>query len=139
MTVTLNFKEGLIEAIKTAGQMIIDNAEDIAGKTEHMSHVNISVDFDPEMRCVPEVTIARSHLPTLDKLEHILDTFTGKKENSDKTGQWYYTYDVHLNMTEIMCSECKTTKKYTGHLTHENFDMSECPDCGAKMEVSHEH
>lgn len=129
-----NFKEGLIEAIKVAGQMIIDNAEDIAGKTEYMSNLNILVDFDPEMQSIPELTITRSHLPSRENLEHIFDTFKGKKANSDKTGEWYFTYDAFSNMTYVMCSECRTKNKYAGHITHETFDKFECPDCGAKME-----
>lgn len=76
-----NFKEGLIEAIKTAGQMIIDSADDIAGKTEYMSNLQISVTFDPEMSSIPELTIIRSHLPTQEKLTYLLDVFAGKKEN----------------------------------------------------------
>lgn len=78
-----NFKEGLVEAIKVAGQMIIDNADDIAGKTEYMSNLNILVTFDPEMNSVPELTITRSHLPNREKLEHILDVFSGNKNNND--------------------------------------------------------
>ena len=77
---TKNFKEGLIEAIKVAGQMIIDNAEDIAGKTEFMSYLDISVNFDPEMNSIPELNIYRSHLPTHEQLNHILDTFEGRNK-----------------------------------------------------------
>ena len=76
---TEHFKEGLIDAIKTAGQMIIDNAEDIAGKTENMSKLNILVDFDHEFNYFPEMTITRSHLPSQEKLHHIFDTFKGKE------------------------------------------------------------
>ena len=79
-----NFKEGLIEAIKVAGQMIIDNAEDIAGKTEYMSYLDISVNFDPENGSIPELAIYRTHVPTYEQLDHINDAFRGKhKEKKD--------------------------------------------------------
>lgn len=74
---TKNFKEGLIESIKIGGQMIIDNAEDIAGKTEYMSKLEISLDFDPEFNLIPEMTIIRSHYPSEEKVTHILDVFEG--------------------------------------------------------------
>ena len=86
-----NFKAGLIEAIKVAGQMMIDNADDIAGKTEFMSNLNITVTFDPEMNSVPELTIIRSHLPDKEKLEHILDAFDGKNDTSN-------TYDFETGV-----------------------------------------
>lgn len=79
-----NFKEYLIESIKTAGQMIIENAEDIAGKTVHMSKLTITADFDPEMASIPEITITRSHLPDYKKLDHLCDVrLNGKKEDAD--------------------------------------------------------
>lgn len=70
---TKNFKEGLIEAIKVAGQMIIDNAEDIAGKTENMSYLDICVNFDPENGSIPELSIYRSHVPTWKQVERIFE------------------------------------------------------------------
>lgn len=78
-----NFKQGLIEAIKISGQMIIDNAEDIAGKTEYMTDLNISIDFDSSMRNIPEMTITRSHFPESEKIKHILDVYDNRKEQND--------------------------------------------------------
>lgn len=78
---TDNFREGLIEAIKVAGQMIIDNAEDIAGNTEKMSYLDISVNFDPEKGSIPELTICRSHVPSYEQLNHIVNTFKGEKKD----------------------------------------------------------
>ena len=40
-----NFKAYLIESIKVAGQMMIDMAEDIAGCSDHISGLNVSIDF----------------------------------------------------------------------------------------------
>lgn len=132
MDVGLNFKEGLIEAIKVAGQMIIDSAEDIAGKTEHMSHLNISVDFDPEMRSIPEMTISRSHLPKIEKIEHILDTFTRKKEKPDialvvcrDCGRIMKDYPdlkfYTLPDNNYLCKDCnkKTSEPVTGEVRYE--------------------
>lgn len=117
---TENFKEGLIEAIKVAGQMIIDNAEDIAGKTEYISRLGISVDFDPEMQSVPELTITRSHLPSRENLEHILDVFAGKKENVD--------------LSAVYCRDCGRFIKNHPDLKFYILpdDKYICKDCKAK-------
>ena len=74
-----NYKAALVESIKVAGQMIIDMAEDIAGQSDYISGLNISADFDPDLRNIPEITITRSHLPDQEKLEHILDCYNDKK------------------------------------------------------------
>lgn len=79
-----NFKAGLIESIKVAGQMIVDMAEDIAGKSDHISGLNVSVYFDPEFGSIPEITITRSHLPSREKLEYPCDVYDGKKEYNNK-------------------------------------------------------
>ena len=75
-----DFKAGLIAGIKVAGQMLIDNAEDFAGKTERMSGLDISINFDPEFRYLPEVTVSRTHLPKVEQLEFIFDEFDGKEK-----------------------------------------------------------
>lgn len=74
-----NYKAALVESIKVAGQMIINMAEDIAGQSDYISGLNISADFDPDLRNIPEITITRSHLPDREKLEQILDCYDGKK------------------------------------------------------------
>ena len=74
-----NYKAALVESIKVAGQMIIDMAEDIAGQSDYISGLNISADFDPDLRNIPEITITRSHLPDREKLEQIFDCYDGKK------------------------------------------------------------
>lgn len=79
-----NFKAGLIESIKVAGQMIVNMAEDIAGKSDHISGLNVSVDFDPEFRNIPKITITRSHVPSTEKLEYLLDVYDGKKEYNNE-------------------------------------------------------
>lgn len=79
-----NLKAGLIESIKVAGQMIVDMAEDIAGKSDYISGLNVSVCFDPEFRSIPEITITRSHLPSREKLEYLYDVYDGKKEYNNE-------------------------------------------------------
>ena len=77
--VRCDFKERLIEAIKVAGEMLIENAEDIAGKTPHMYELNISINFPLDRTIAPEVTITRSHYPPRDKLERILGVYERKE------------------------------------------------------------
>ena len=79
-----NFKAGLIESIKVAGQMIIDMAEDIAGKSDYISGLNVSVDFDPEFRSIPKITITRSHFPSREKLEYLLDVYDEEKKYNNE-------------------------------------------------------
>lgn len=83
--VRCDFKERLIEAIKVAGEMLIENAEDIAGKTPYMYDLNISIDFPQESAIAPEVTITRSHYPPLDKLERILGVYERKEMLNEST------------------------------------------------------
>jgi hypothetical protein len=136
-----NFKEGLIEAIKVAGQMIIDNAEDIAGKTEFMSYLDISVNFDPENGSIPELNIYRTHLPTHEQLEHINKAFNTQPEledrvqATDKIGTWYATFDPKFHTTTVQCSVCGQESTYVGdaQLVLKLNCADECPDCKAKM------
>ena len=73
-----NFKAYLIESIKVAGQMMIDMAEDIAGCSDHISGLNVSIDFDPYMKIVPELSITRSHLPDYKQMERLMAIYDGK-------------------------------------------------------------
>lgn len=75
-----DFKGGLIQCIKTAGEMLIENAEDIAGETEYMSGLSISINFDQEMKCIPEITIHRTHVPDNEKLNAIFEAFYRKND-----------------------------------------------------------
>ena len=75
-----NFKQGLIESIKVAGQMLIDKAEDIVGEGELISNLNVSIDFDQVMESIPELIITRSHVPSREKLEYLLDIYHGREK-----------------------------------------------------------
>ena len=69
----------LIESIKIGAQMMYDMAEDIAGKSDFISDLTVIIEFDPEMRSVPKLTIKRSHFPKQDQVEHLLDIWQKTK------------------------------------------------------------
>lgn len=83
-----DYRSYLVECVKAAGQMIIDMADDIVGKTDAMTNLALEVSFDQENRSIPEITITRMHLPDHETLDHLLDIRIEKlkKENNyDKT------------------------------------------------------
>lgn len=67
------YRKYLAESIKIGAQMMHDMAEDIAGKSDRVSRLTVTIDFDPEMMSIPELTIKRSHLPTEEQLNRLLD------------------------------------------------------------------
>ena len=79
-----DYRSYLVECVKAAGQMIIDMADDIVGKTDAMTNLALEVSFDQEMRNIPEITITRMHLPDHETLDHLLDIHVEKlkKENN---------------------------------------------------------
>ena len=82
-----DFKKDLAECIRVGGQMMIDNAEDIVGKMDFMTSLEISFTFDREYKYVPEMTIKRSHIPELDKIDKILSTFYPVEKNDIPSGE----------------------------------------------------
>lgn len=80
-----DYRSYLVECVKTAGNMIIDMADDIVGKTDAITNIAIEVSFDQENRSIPEITITRMHLPDNVTLDHLLDIRIEKlkKENKD--------------------------------------------------------
>ena len=68
-----DYRSYLVECVKTAGNMIIDMADDIVGDTDVISNLAIEVSFDQENRSIPEITITRMHLPNNETLDHLLD------------------------------------------------------------------
>ena len=65
----------LIEAVKAAGQMMIDNAEDAVGNINLMTDFCIKFDFSQENNgSIPVMTITRSHLPSIEVIDGLLDT-----------------------------------------------------------------
>lgn len=83
ISINQNYKAGLIEAVKAAGQMMIDAAEDIVGTTSCTSGLNVAIEFDPWTRSIPEMTITRRHLPDQHVVKVILDKFEGKGEGDE--------------------------------------------------------
>lgn len=86
------YRKFLVEAVKAAGQMMIDTAEDAVGKTDLISDFSISFNFSQENNgSIPKMTIIRSHLPKIEVIDKLLDTryelmhpATDRKENSDE-------------------------------------------------------
>ena len=69
------YRKFLIEAVKAAGQMMIDNAEDVVGDIDLMTDFSIKFDFSQENnRSIPVMTITRSHLPSIDVIDGLLET-----------------------------------------------------------------
>ena len=69
------YRKFLIEAVKAAGQMMIDNAEDVVGRLDLMTDFCIKFDFNQEDRgSIPEMTIIKSHLPSIEVIDGLLDT-----------------------------------------------------------------
>ena len=73
----------LTESIKTGAQMMYDMAEDIAGKSDFISNLTVTIKFDPEMGSIPEFTIERSHLPNREQLNRLLDLRQKAKKGCD--------------------------------------------------------
>lgn len=67
------YRTYLIESIKIGAQMMHDMAEDIAGGSDIISNLKVSIELDPQMRSIPELTIERSHLPNQEQLNRLLD------------------------------------------------------------------
>ena len=67
------YRTYLTESIKIGAQMMHDMAEDIAGRSDFISNLKGTIEFDPEMRSIPELTIERSHLPNQEQLNRLLD------------------------------------------------------------------
>ena len=69
------YRKFLIEAVKAAGQMMINNAEDVVGHIDLMTDFSINFEFSQEDRGgIPEMTIIKSHLPSIEVIDGLLDT-----------------------------------------------------------------
>ena len=65
----------LAESIKTAGQMLINNAELIVGDMNSLIGLTIKIDFDSDKSYIPEMTIKRSHVPNCEQVDKIFNAF----------------------------------------------------------------
>lgn len=69
------YRKFLIEAVKAAGQMMIDNAEDTVGHIDLMTDFCIKFEFSQENNgSIPVMTITRSHMPSIEVIDGLLDT-----------------------------------------------------------------
>ena len=69
------YRKFLVEAVQAAGQMMIDNAEDVVGHIDLMTDFCIKFEFSQENNgWIPVVTITRSHLPSIEVIDGLLDT-----------------------------------------------------------------
>ena len=69
------YRKFLVEAVKAAGQMMIDNAEDAVGNIDLMTDFCIKFEFSQENNgSIPVMTITRSHLPSIEVMDGLLDT-----------------------------------------------------------------
>ena len=78
-----DYRSYLVECVKTAGNMIIDMADDIVGETDAITNLGIEVSFDHENRSIPEITITRMHLPEHETIDHLLDIRIEKLEKEN--------------------------------------------------------
>lgn len=75
------YRTYLIESIKIGAQMMHDMAEDIAGTSDIISNLTVTINFDPNMISIPELTIERSHYPNQDQLDRLFDMRKTFKED----------------------------------------------------------
>ena len=79
-----HYRSYLVECVKTAGNMIIDMAEDIVGETFPMTNLALEISFDQENRSIPEITITKMHLPDNETLDRLLDIRVEKIKKENK-------------------------------------------------------
>ena len=78
------YRTFLVENIKVASQMLYEMADDIAGKSDRISDLSVTITFDQEMKSLPELTITRSHLPSREQAEYLIDLYSKTKTESMK-------------------------------------------------------
>lgn len=84
MTSKERYRMFLVENIKVASQMLYEMADDIAGKSDHISDLSVTITFDQEMKSLPELTITRSHLPSREQVDYLIDLYSKTKIESMK-------------------------------------------------------
>ena len=83
MTSEEKYRIFLVENIKVGAQMLYDMADNIAGKTDHISGLSVTITFDQEMKSLPELTITRSHLPSKEQIDYLIRKDFLKNEEDD--------------------------------------------------------
>ena len=68
-----NYRKYLVEAVKVAGHMLLDSAEDVVGNTDNICDFQITFDFDQELcDSIPKMTVMRSHMPSYEVMENLI-------------------------------------------------------------------
>ena len=78
------YRSYLVECVKTAGNMIIDMADDIVGETFPITNLAIEISFDQGNRSIPEITITKMHMPDNETLDRLLDIRVDKLKKENK-------------------------------------------------------
>ena len=63
----------IAESIKTAGHMLINNAEAIVGNMNSLIGLTIKFDFDSDSGNMPEMTVTKSHYPEYQEMTELLE------------------------------------------------------------------
>ena len=79
-----DYRSYLVECVKTAGNMIIDMADDIVGETFPITNLAIEISFDQGNRSIPEITITKMHMPDNETLDRLLDIRVDKLKKENK-------------------------------------------------------
>lgn len=68
-----NYRKHLVEAVKVAGHMLLDSAEDVVGNTDNICDFQITFDFNQELcDSIPKMTVMRSHMPSYEVMENLI-------------------------------------------------------------------
>ena len=68
-----NYRKYLVEAVKVAGHMLLDSAEDVVGNTDNICDFQITFDFNQELcDSIPKMTVMRSHMPSYEAMEDLI-------------------------------------------------------------------
>ena len=68
-----NYRKYLVEAVKAAGHMLLDSAEDVVGNTDNICDFQITFDFNQELcDSIPKMTVMRSHMPSCEVMEDLI-------------------------------------------------------------------
>ena len=68
-----NYRKYLVEAVKVAGHMLLDSAEDVVGNTDNICDFQITFDFNQELcDSIPKMTVTRSHMPSYEVMENLI-------------------------------------------------------------------
>ena len=68
-----NYRKYLVEAVKVAGHMLLDSAEDVVGNTDNICDFQITFDFNQELcDSIPKMTVMRTHMPSYEAMENLI-------------------------------------------------------------------